>query len=206
MYKSQNKKGFSLIEGVIATFILSIGIIAIFSLLTKGLTQSLDNTKNITALGFAQEGVELVRVVRNNDYIKDSNNVFSTLDGITGGSGNSQCRVSPTMISISGVYKLTVFMDCNNGDGTNANPYKLALSTADAPNYYYHHNVGSPVAKKPMFWRRIYISKPTVDSREVASVVFTHAPTAGEWPANMAEIKTKCTIQNGCVFSQALLQ
>lgn len=205
MHKTQNKKGFSLIEGVIATFILSIGIIAIFSLLTKGLSQSLSNTKNITALGFAQEGVELVRVVRNNDYIKDSNNVFVTLDSITGVSGtNSTCRVSPAMASIASTFKLTVSMNCNAGYG--ADDYRLALSDLVDPVRYYHHGVTDPLATREMFWRRIYISK-TGDSRQVMSVVFTRAPATNEWPANMnASEVAKCTSQKGCVFSQALLQ
>ena len=63
------KKGFSIIEVLLATFVLSVGLVAVTTLLSSSLARSFENRKIITATGLAQEGIELVYHVRDTNYL-----------------------------------------------------------------------------------------------------------------------------------------
>lgn len=195
----KNKKGFSLIESLMAMVVLSIGLLAVVTLFTKSATQAVDTEKNITALGLAQEGVELVRVVRNDDVVAGApTGIFESLDGITGalsnGGSKDTCKVSPAFIS--GV--LTAGMDCLGGN------YKLGVyPTRD---WYYHSSSETADSAYPVFWRRIYVQRVNDDRRDIASVVFYKDP-GSNWPSSITDVdKTHCSLQKGCVFVKAVLQ
>jgi len=65
--KKTAKRGFSLIEVLLALLVLSIGLVAV-SILMSGNIKNFQNTKNqIIASQLAQEGIELVRNLKDND-------------------------------------------------------------------------------------------------------------------------------------------
>lgn len=61
-------KGFSMLEVLLSVFVLSIGLVAIMAVISKGLTYSYSTRDTIIATELAQEGVELARNARDNDF------------------------------------------------------------------------------------------------------------------------------------------
>lgn len=65
--KKQKEKGFTLMEIIVAMFVFSIGLVAILGLATMSLRASTTSKLRLIAAGLAQEGMELVRDVRNSN-------------------------------------------------------------------------------------------------------------------------------------------
>ena len=62
-------KGFTLIECIISIFILSIGIIGAFSVIVYVLSLTSSESSKLTALYLSQEGIEIVRNIRDTNYL-----------------------------------------------------------------------------------------------------------------------------------------
>lgn len=65
-YKS--RRGFSIGEVILSAFVLAVGIVAVIGLLSSSIKHSIDSRDEIIASQLAQEGVELVRNIRDNNY------------------------------------------------------------------------------------------------------------------------------------------
>lgn len=73
--KIKNKaayRGFSLLEGVLASFVLVIGMVAVIQLISTALKTSMDARDHQIAILLAQEGNELVRNLRDNCWTNSS--------------------------------------------------------------------------------------------------------------------------------------
>jgi len=68
-YKLQTNLGFTLLETVIAISILTTGVIATIGLMNSGLKQIGYLKNKIIAINLAQEGIELTRNVRDNNWL-----------------------------------------------------------------------------------------------------------------------------------------
>jgi Tfp pilus assembly protein PilV len=66
--KRNKNDGFYLIEAIIAMFLLTVGLLVAVDLLSKTMTGNIEDRENITAVALAQEGVELVRNLRDNNF------------------------------------------------------------------------------------------------------------------------------------------
>lgn len=90
--------GFLIAEVLIASFVLTTGLIATTALITSSLKYSLENRDMIIAIELAQEGVELVRNVRDNGFVS-GNDVFSNFPDLD----NRHCSIdfndSPDVLS-----------------------------------------------------------------------------------------------------------
>ncbi|MFH1820418.1 MAG: prepilin-type N-terminal cleavage/methylation domain-containing protein [Candidatus Nealsonbacteria bacterium] len=64
-------KGFTLIEVVIALFIISMGTLAAFSLMQQALAFTSVSSSRLTAAYLAQEGVEITRNLRDNNWLQE---------------------------------------------------------------------------------------------------------------------------------------
>lgn len=62
--KKFSQKGFSLLGVIVAVFIIATGIIAILTLMKYSLSGSISSKNKLTAAFLAQEGVEIVRYIR----------------------------------------------------------------------------------------------------------------------------------------------
>lgn len=73
-YAKRCRRGFSLLEVIIAIFVLTIGITGALKLIVSTLTNSINTRNAVIASGLAQEGVELVRNIRDNNmlYVLDN--------------------------------------------------------------------------------------------------------------------------------------
>lgn len=191
------RRGFSLIEGLVAIFVLSVGIVAIVNLFSQSATQANKDARRITAIGLAQEGAELVRVLHNDNKVKTTPKSFEGIDA------SDLCRV----------YKEDLIVKKNYYHSFDADNYKMGISDLSSP-YYTYTTSGSNTF--PSFWRRIYISPSNPgdpETRTVASVVFYKNPMAaaggspqGDWPEDITQVDAKCTVEKGCVFVKMILQ
>lgn len=182
----QNKKGFSLIEGVVAIFVLSVGVMAVVQLFARTSVQARENGKYLTATALAQEGVELVRVVRNDNIVKGESDIFS---GITLPRGMVS-SANPVSISRYGI----------------VSDAKLAVPSGAVPKKY-QHNVSSVDTTYPFFWRVVYSEVVTGSggaAKNIASVVYFREPSA--FPVDISAIESNCTLRQGCVFLKTTLQ
>jgi prepilin-type N-terminal cleavage/methylation domain-containing protein len=64
------QKGFSIIEVLIATFIISFGLMGILSLVQNNVNVSRVNKNSVVAANLAQEGLELIRKKRDENWLK----------------------------------------------------------------------------------------------------------------------------------------
>jgi Tfp pilus assembly protein PilV len=70
MKKNQKKKkGFSVYETMIAMFVLVVGILAALGLITSSMRRSMESRDYIVGAALAQEGIELVRNIRDNNLV-----------------------------------------------------------------------------------------------------------------------------------------
>jgi len=111
--KNNRKKGFSLVEMLVAVFIFSISVITVMAVLSRGLTGT-ENAKNkMIATFLAQEGVEYFRNVRDAYVISDPTNGWNdfltklTTDGCAG-----VCKFDDTGIFSAGVMKDLAVASC----------------------------------------------------------------------------------------------
>ena len=71
----ENITGFTLLETLIALSVLSVGIMAAFTLSTANLNTARANYQRILAANLAREGVEFIRNVRDSNWLKIESNV-----------------------------------------------------------------------------------------------------------------------------------
>jgi len=85
MKKRNVKKGFSLIELIIATAIIVIVVLSATNLLVSIMRSNADNINRLTAYGLAQEGLEAIRNIRDSDWL-----LGATFEGAVGKYGAVQ--------------------------------------------------------------------------------------------------------------------
>ena len=85
--KSSNQKAFSLLEVIIAIFIITVGIIGVVNLVNSSISAVAFSKSQVIATNLAQEGLEIVRNMRDSNWLKD----IDWDDGLN--SCSSGCRV-----------------------------------------------------------------------------------------------------------------
>ena len=89
--KNNTKKGFSLIESLIAIAVLLLAIIGPFTIATKGLIAANFARDQVTAFYLAQEAAELIRSKRDNNALSGD----TWTDGLTK-CFNKECTIDAT--------------------------------------------------------------------------------------------------------------
>jgi prepilin-type N-terminal cleavage/methylation domain-containing protein len=143
MEKIRHKKGFSFIEVMLAVFLMSTGMVAAISLIGGGIRESIDSRSQLIASLLAQEGVELVRNIRDTNMIESPSP--GAFDGISNGTWKIDIA-SPGLSSVGG---------------------SAVLNYDDSLNHRYAHSGGTPTK----FSREIFISTTGVNERTVLSMV-----------------------------------
>jgi len=67
----KNKKGFSLIEVILAVFVITIGITGAVNLATYSISNVAVGKSQIIATNLSQEGLEIIRNIRDSNWLKD---------------------------------------------------------------------------------------------------------------------------------------
>jgi len=86
------QKGFTLLEVLAAIFLITIGVVGTFTLVQKTITFTQVSSSRLTAAYLAQEGIEIVRNIRDSNFLKIHQGVggVSWNDGLTGCSGDCE--------------------------------------------------------------------------------------------------------------------
>lgn len=92
--KIHTKKGFSIGEVLISMFVLLVGMLGTMTLVINSVLDIGDSRDTIIAAGLAQEGIELVRNVRDNNAARRlSDEDHDLFEGFMLGSGDTICTV-----------------------------------------------------------------------------------------------------------------
>ncbi len=110
--KTKNNSGFTLIETLVAISIFTVSIVAMVSLTAQGVSQTTYAKNKLTASMLAQEGVEMMRNIRDNMALTDASywENFKTkiMPCMTGG-----CDINPLDLNVLPVGWGHLFRDVN---------------------------------------------------------------------------------------------
>lgn len=180
---NNNRRGFSLIEGIVAMFVLSVGVLAIVQLFSSTATQSKENGRYVSAMALAQEGVELFRTRRNDNIVKGESQ-FTGID--------------------AGCYRVYVNNNATLVQGGCSSVEDAKLGVASNEVLYQHGGLSLPLY--PPFWREVYVKDEDINgstAKKITSVVYFRQPSMFPLEPN---IDAQCTLANACVFARAILQ
>jgi len=183
-------RGFSLGEVILAGFVLTVGLLAISALMAKSLKYSFESRDAIIAVLLAQEGAELTRNVRDNDFAI-GNDGFNSSDGFV--PSDKHCRISYD----EAPYK----MDCVSGNGNipknNLNRYYLEYTSG-----LYKHTGSSG-----RFSRYIYVDYDDAKKEAtIKSFVYWGAKVSSDVPSDIESgVTVSCTVANKCVYTEVFL-
>lgn len=83
MFATSNfkRKGFTLIELIIVVFVLAIGILGVYSVYSQIISYTTISLSRLTASYLAQEGIEIVRNIRDTNWLEGESNPWD--EGLT---------------------------------------------------------------------------------------------------------------------------
>ncbi len=81
---NKEKKGFTLVELLVTIFVIMIGLIAAYKVASYPLSQISISMNRLTAAYLAQEGIEIVRNIRDTNWVDDSASLWK--EGLESGS------------------------------------------------------------------------------------------------------------------------
>lgn len=181
--KLLNKKAFSIGEVMLSVFILGVTMVTILSLYSTGLKSFMDERDSVMAAMLAQEGVELARNIRDNNWadrtsVTDTDpKTFENFNGYLAKADSLNCRVDINSTSING------------GDCGNVSKQLNIVNIAGA-GYYMHDNGTST-----KFRRTISLN---YDNNNLIVTSFV------SWDGNNPDT-ADCKVENKCVFSESTL-
>lgn len=133
-FLATTKPGFSLVEVLTVFFIISLTMVGVVSLIIQNIQVQSINKNQLIAASLAQEGIELVRQVRDNNWL--SSQPYNT--GLGNGAYKADYRQN-TLTSVTASSNVQIYL---NGQG------------------YYVTDVGGAVGLEPtIFKRQIFIEQ-----------------------------------------------
>jgi Tfp pilus assembly protein PilV len=165
------KKGFSLIEVLIAFSVLTITVIASVSLLSSSVRNNQENILRLQAYNLAQQGIEGIRNIRDSNWTQ--NQGFSNNTNDTWG----QANIYPgDAVNTSSEIDILIEPVINASISPNGTPWKLKpASTSTSQLYLDQHSDGTfffthaETDTKTPFRRIIHIKKTFADIDKVTN-------------------------------------
>ena len=177
---SKKNSGFSFLETIISVFLISIGMIAVVGLMVNALRESMDSRDQVVATLLSQEGIELVRNLRDNNWVNDRDSFDSSV-GFPN-SSRSDCRIDSTVSAIS----------CGSGS------FVLKLGDEGGDSRYrklYSYNHGNDTK----FQRKLYINYDNDSEKNMAEITSMVA-----WGDNFPAFN-ECNSFNKCAYTKTTL-
>lgn len=173
----KKNKGFSLVEAILSVFLVTLGLVVAVSLVTKGLGESMDSANQNVAALLAQEGIELVRNVRDNNWANEASGGDSFYRFP---SESSDCRIDKNFSYGSN-------MTCN------LSSFSQFRLRSDDNKFYIHSGTGD----LGIFYRKITISPVGTNAKTITSMV--------AWGSEFPGSKANCHTASKCVYSEVTL-
>jgi len=175
---SNVRNGFSIIEVIIAVFVIVVGLVAMMNLMANSLKHTIDSRNLIIASGLAQEGVELVKNIRDNSWLDPPNETdpFDDFPG-NGNPDKNNCRIDYT------------YTDAKDAKCSSSVSHKKLKYNAG----FYEHANGTDTK----FQRKLVFSYPVADKAIVQSIVI--------WSRADNDFPTPCATANKCVMVEDIL-
>jgi len=136
-FQFKSQESFTLLEVIGAIFLITVGIVGVFSLITMTLSSATYSSDKLIASYLAQEGIEIVRNIRDTNWLEGGTNPWN--EGLVTTDCSTGCRADYTYSSTT--------------DPT-LPPYNNEYLNIDG-NGYYSYSAGTPTS----FQRKITISK-----------------------------------------------
>ncbi|MEI6650699.1 MAG: hypothetical protein WCL23_04695 [Candidatus Moraniibacteriota bacterium] len=195
--KTKHRKfaaGFSLGEVLLSIAVLTAGILPIFASITHGIKISNDDQRIIVASGLAQEGVELIQNVRDNQFLHIDSTVTDAFYGwLPGGKSNvngswNNCRID---------FKDPVLSDpVANQISCSGSSYDLTPVSGGVYQGLFEHGSTSGLYK-----RRLFLSYDAASKQlTIVSAVYwgtTFVPTTPAEVANGCHAASQCVSTGG---------
>lgn len=180
IFKTKSKQaGFTVLESIVAIFILSLSIAGAFSAIQQNLSLSTISKDEVKAFYLAQEAVEIIRNKRDNNQLSKIAGAFGGdwLTGITDASNcpfNKVCIVDANPVPPTLTYCADTWEGCSTGLLQNQS------------TFIYNHDSGSATN----FTRKVMIEP--INANEVAVIVQI------EWSKGLMDFKfkVKTTLMN----------
>lgn len=182
----KRKKGFSLLEVLIALFVMVLGMLGVLMMITNSLKNSQSSRDVITASQLAQEGIEMVRWIRDNNIEADLDPFYNME------SNNEYCRAdyeiaknTPPKLECSATFE--------------ADNHALYFSSEGADNFL-SYNYTAPLGGKPSKFKRIIrVGAGSSEEKKVTSFVFW----GSDWES--APDSSTCYSEKKCVYVQGVI-
>lgn len=193
--KNSMRSGFSLLELVIAIFILTVGITGALRLIVSTIQNSIDTRNGAIASGLAQEGAELVRNIRDNnmlyalsDLSLERETAFRTHGFPPPPTLDSNCRFDYTFDYLNPVTSCGL-----TGSSSNA---KLFLTTSNG--FYTHTSTGNTetIFKRYVSFAYDNSSSDTLNPNPVGVNIVSYV----WWGASKPATDATCNLANKCVL------
>jgi type II secretory pathway pseudopilin PulG len=170
-FSKNKRKGFTLLEAIVAIFILLISITGPIAIAQNGLRAAFLSKNQIAAFYLAQDAIEYIK------NIKDTNGLRSSLGGVAGSDwleGLEDCTNSNNGCQTDSFNDQV--LDCNPDSPSNGCLSGNTLTREDSKLYYdpntgfYSSNNASPFSEESIFSRTIYLNE-TVMGQEAKVTV-----------------------------------
>lgn len=184
----KNKKrirGFSLIEVIIAVFIILVGFLTVLSLMSSSLKGLFDSRDQIIASLLAQESIELARNIRDNAWFCGSSSCLSFASFPSNNSSASECIIDFADTSIA---------NANCGAG------KIKTLYNNSGQYRSDDFKGTGTQTK--FSRKIDI---VYDSGSSASAAEATVTSMVIWGSSFPAGASDCNVANKCAYAKLIL-
>lgn len=163
IFHTSSQKGFTIIETVVAIAILAIAVVAPLTLAQRSLNAGVYAREQVTAFYLAQEAVEYVRNIRDNNGLNSVVGYNNWLSGL------EQCRTGPCSVDPSNDTPSSRVQGC---DITTTSTCDLVFDTAQKT--YRARNAPTDVSKVSVFRRTLEIKNVGgLDPSNVVDVVST---------------------------------
>jgi len=138
------KNGFTIMEAIVAIFVITTGIVGVLSLVTQTISSATYSKNRLIAAYLAQEGIEIVRNIRDTEWLK------------TASWGSDICTSFPCEWEAD--YTTTSFLnDCGSGINYNCHNYS-SNDFLRIDGGFYNYLFGNPTK----FTRKITINNGPV--------------------------------------------